>query len=260
MSSKDKSRQFTFLIYPESAPEGWQKMLESMDVPVAISPLHDKDVDKKMTEALGGEIQYKKEHYHCIIIFPHPLTQDAVRKKIQRAFGSQSEDKEVAEKAKKAIAIVQIIATSVENTYLYLTHESKDAKEKGKHVYSKEKIMLLNHFDVSRYSVYDEVLKDEMFETICDLIEEHLIPNLFQLRKFLRENGSEYDLDVKKLNKIIQSKTGLLRLHFDGAYQELKNQEEKSKQKGRKTRLNAEDLHFLEELDRKVEECFPEKK
>lgn len=41
--AKDKARYFTFLLYPESIPEDWEMKLESIGLPIAISPLHDKD-------------------------------------------------------------------------------------------------------------------------------------------------------------------------------------------------------------------------
>ncbi|MBB6424301.1 Rep family protein, partial [Jeotgalicoccus coquinae] len=42
--TKDKARYFTFLLYPESIPEDWETKLELMGVPIAISPLHDRDL------------------------------------------------------------------------------------------------------------------------------------------------------------------------------------------------------------------------
>ena len=50
----------------------------------------------------------------------NPVTADSVRVRIQRALSSEVEEC-------KAIARVQIVRTSIENVYLYLTHESKDA-------------------------------------------------------------------------------------------------------------------------------------
>lgn len=40
----EKGRNFAWLIYPESAPKDWKERLEKLDIPMAISPLHDKDV------------------------------------------------------------------------------------------------------------------------------------------------------------------------------------------------------------------------
>lgn len=50
--AKEKSRNFTFLMYPdgEGFPDDWEIRLEKIGVPIAISPLHDKD------KAKGGGI------------------------------------------------------------------------------------------------------------------------------------------------------------------------------------------------------------
>lgn len=40
--TKEKSRYFTFLLYPESIPSDWEMKLELLGVPMAISPIHDK--------------------------------------------------------------------------------------------------------------------------------------------------------------------------------------------------------------------------
>ncbi|MFG0935061.1 Rep family protein, partial [Staphylococcus sp. 231237_7MaSpsaltlick] len=53
----DKARYFTFLLYPESIPENWEMKLELMGIPMAISPLHDKDKSN-----VEGQ-EYKKAHY-----------------------------------------------------------------------------------------------------------------------------------------------------------------------------------------------------
>ena len=66
--AKEKARYFTFLLYPESIPVDWQEKLELMGVPIAISPLHDKDLSK-----VAGQ-QYKKAHYHVIYIAKNPVT------------------------------------------------------------------------------------------------------------------------------------------------------------------------------------------
>jgi hypothetical protein len=37
--AKEKSRYFTFLLYPESIPDDWELKLELLGIPIAISPL-----------------------------------------------------------------------------------------------------------------------------------------------------------------------------------------------------------------------------
>ncbi|MFH7304625.1 replication protein, partial [Streptococcus agalactiae] len=196
--AKEKARYFTFLLYPESIPSDWELKLETLGIPMAISPLHDKDLSN-----IEGQ-KYKKAHYHVLYIAKNPVTADSVRKKIKLLLGE------------KSLAMVQIVL-NVENMYLYLTHESKDAIEKKKHVYDKADIKLLNNFDIDRYIVIDEYEKEELFNVICELVEEYQLANLLELAKFVRRYGSNYGLvGMKQVNKIIAPKSGLMRLYFDG--------------------------------------------
>lgn len=201
--AKDKARYFTFLLYPESIPTDWKQQLELIGVPIAISPLHNKD-----NSNIEGQI-YKKAHYHVVYVAKNPVTSDSVRKKIQRVLGD------------KSVAKVQIVVQSMENIYLYLTHESKDAIEKHKHKYPKSDIMLLNNFDIDRYVTLDVEDKDDMLNVVCDLIDDHDIANMRELRRFVRLHGAEYDLpSMKIINSVLRSHTGLIRLYFDAVYQE----------------------------------------
>ena len=107
--AKEKSRNFTFLLYPESLPKDWKIKLESLDVPIAISPLHDKD----LKEEGGTESDpYKKPHYHVIYVAKNPVTSESIRNKVRGVL------------TKDSIAKVQIIRQSIGSMYQYLTHES----------------------------------------------------------------------------------------------------------------------------------------
>lgn len=203
--AKDKARYFTFLLYPESIPENWEIELESIGVPIAISPLHDKDLS-----SVEGQ-KYKKAHYHVIYVAKNPVTSDSVRKKIRGILGDNS------------VAKVQIVSQSMENIYLYLTHESKDAISKNKYKYNKTDIKLLNNFDIDRYITLDVEDKDEMLNDVCDMIDDHGLANIRELRRFIKEHGTEYNLpSMKIINSVLRSHTGLIRLYFDAVYQERK--------------------------------------
>lgn len=203
--AKEKARYFTFLLYPESIPSDWELKLELLGVSIAVSPLHDKDLSD-----VEGQ-KYKKAHYHVIYVSKNPVTADSVRLKVKRALGDNS------------VALVQIIRTSIENTYLYLTHESKDAIEKKKHVYDKADITLLNNFDIDRYITLDVEEKDFILDLVCDLIDEHGLANMRELKRFIVANGNKYGISsMKVVNQVIRYHTGLIRLYFDGVYQERK--------------------------------------
>jgi len=203
--AKDKARYFTFLLYPESIPEDWERELELTGIPMAISPLHDSD-----KSSVEGQ-EYKKAHYHVIYVAANPVTAHSVRMKIQRILGKES------------IAKVQVIKKSMENMYLYLTHESKDAIAKNKYKYDKSAIKLLNNFDIDRYVTLDVEDKDEILNDICDLIDDYGLANIREFRRFIKEHGDEFNLpSMKIINSVLRSHTGLIRLYFDAVYQERK--------------------------------------
>jgi len=56
-----RTRNWSFIIYPDSAPENWREMLDDLHVEWVESPLHDSD-----TNATG---EPKKSHIHILILF-----------------------------------------------------------------------------------------------------------------------------------------------------------------------------------------------
>lgn len=215
--AKDKSRNFTFLLYPdgEGLPDDWVDRLEKIGVPIAISPLHDKDKDRKN----GG---FKKPHYHGIYIANNPVTADAVRRKLRAVLSSEYVEC-------KAIARVQIVYESIESVYLYLTHESKDAIKKNKYRYDKSDIKHISNFDIDRYITIDVETKNETLKILLQIIRAYSIPNILDLHDFIEENGMTYGIDLNLFLSTIESKSSILRLYFDGAYQRSKRGEVKQK-------------------------------
>lgn len=204
--AKEKSRFFTFLLYPdgEGFPTDWEDRLERIGVPIAISPLHDKD------KAKGGG--YKKRHYHGIYIAKNPVTSESVRNKLKAVLSSEQEEC-------KAVALVQIIHENVESVYLYLTHDSKDAIKKGKYRYDKKDIKHINNFDIERYITVDVETKNMTLRILINLIRHHGIPNVIDLQEFIEENGMDYGIDENLFFAAIENKTSILKLYFDAAYQ-----------------------------------------
>ncbi|MFR6494972.1 MAG: Rep family protein [Lactococcus lactis] len=215
-----KARNFTFIIYPESIPEDWQDCLIKLDVPMAISPLHDMDEKKdkskwENTDIIRNGKHYKKAHYHVIYIARNPVTVESVRKKIKRVLGN------------KSLSHIEIV-DSVSHVYKYLTHESADAIKKKKHKYDFKDIVLLNDFDIDRYVTMDESQKKELFNALTVVIYENKLENYFDLVEFVLNKGGEIGIsNLGVLNDVISARTGLLRLALDGAYQRRKRSEPK---------------------------------
>lgn len=66
-----RTRSWTFILYPESAPLNWREILDEEHIQWIESPLHDKDKD------LGGEL--KKAHWHILLMFESVKTYEQVR-------------------------------------------------------------------------------------------------------------------------------------------------------------------------------------
>lgn len=59
--SDGRTRNWTFVLYPESAPDNWRDILDEYHIEWVESPLHDKD--------LNGDGQPKKPHIHIGLFF-----------------------------------------------------------------------------------------------------------------------------------------------------------------------------------------------
>ncbi len=55
------TRNWTFMVYPESAPEEWRNIIDGYHIEWVHSPLHSKDLNATQEE--------KKEHWHIVIHF-----------------------------------------------------------------------------------------------------------------------------------------------------------------------------------------------
>lgn len=248
--SKEKSRYFTFLMYPELLPDDWKDRLESLGVPIAVSPLHDKDKKDKSDD---DEQEFKKAHYHGIYVANNPVTTDSVRKKLQNVLGDDGI-------IFPGIAKVQVIHKAVENVYLYLTHESKDAIAKGKHVYSKNEITHINSFDIDRYITLSVEDKEKIQSLLVEIIREIRCENLPDLFDYLLEKDGELGYPITEFTKVVKENTGYFRLWFDGNYQRRIRQSKKIENEYTKLKLENEKAMKERRLQRQsMEENMPEK-
>lgn len=70
-SGVGRTRNFAFLVYPDSAPANWLELLNDSHVPCFVSPLHDKDINPDGSQ--------KKPHYHVLLIYEGVKTVDQVQ-------------------------------------------------------------------------------------------------------------------------------------------------------------------------------------
>lgn len=94
--AEKRSRNWTFVFYPESTREDWRDLLSEKGLQLAISPLHDKDqytkdvyytkdtTDNQGIEHKAGDIKHKageikKAHYHAVIVFDSVKSREQVQ-------------------------------------------------------------------------------------------------------------------------------------------------------------------------------------
>lgn len=67
-----RTRNWTFVVYPESAPENWREILDDEHIEWVESPLHDKDLNSDGT--------VKKPHWHIVLLFGGKKSYEQVKK------------------------------------------------------------------------------------------------------------------------------------------------------------------------------------
>ena len=117
-----KKRNWAFVLYEERAPNNWKDILQQTGLGIAISPIHNKDINP------NGEI--KKAHYHIILCYDGPTTFNNVRA-LTESLGQP---------------IPQPLE-QVRGYYRYLTH--KDNPEK--YQYNESDIITYNGFNINDY-------------------------------------------------------------------------------------------------------------
>ena len=70
-NKETRTRNWTIVLYPESAPENWREVLDDMHIEWIESPLHDKDINA------NGET--KKAHWHILLMFGGVKTYEQVK-------------------------------------------------------------------------------------------------------------------------------------------------------------------------------------
>lgn len=156
-----KKRYWAFVAYPESLPDDWLEKLQIQGIAMAISPLHDKDLDPT------GEL--KKPHYHIILVYNGPTTYNNVLELTVSVNGT-----------------IPIYLESVRGMYRYLTHRDNP----DKHQYDDTEIKKLNGFDYDVYISTSEIL--EIKKEILNLIDDMKIIEYAALINYCRKNRTDY--------------------------------------------------------------------
>ena len=154
-----KGRIWACVAYPESLPTNWIELLQETGLPIAISPLHDKDLNPT------GEV--KKAHYHIIFNYDGPTTQ-----------------KHVKDLCDSLNMTIPIKLESLRGMYRYHIHLDNPEK----YQYDDRDRILLGGFDPSSVNSLTKTEVDKFIQEILDFIEENNILEyrdlIFNLRDY----------------------------------------------------------------------------
>ena len=160
--NESRYRNFATVVYPESAPQNWKEIIAELKLPVAVSPLHDKD--KNPT----GEP--KKPHYHVLLCFEGVKSVEQVRA-LTQLFGGVG---------------VEVVNTK-RGYARYLCH--LDNPEKAQ--YSQEDVLCFGGFDFQDVvGLPTDRLK--AIEEMMDFCDENQILSYAYLCRYARSNRRDW--------------------------------------------------------------------
>ena len=175
----EKGRDWTFIVYPESAPDNWRTVLDETHLRWIESPLHDKDMNA------DGEI--KKSHYHILLTFDGPVTEKQVIKLIDPL------NTPLPKKVGSARGLVR-----------YMAHLDNPEK----YQYSRDEIVGHCGADVESYFELTKTSKMSVMKEIITYIYENKIDNYADFFFFFIQHSDDWfdvatNYNTLAINKII---------------------------------------------------------
>ena len=176
-----RTRSWTFIVYPDSAPQNWRDIIDEEHIEWVESPLHDKDVN-----ADGSP---KKPHWHILVMYESVKTYEQVKELTDKLCGP------VPQKCNGAKGLVR-----------YMAHLDNPEKVQ----YDRSKIIGHGGADVA------ELLRPSASESLAiqgemiDFIIEHDVTEYIDLVTYARHNRPEWfeELTCRSFNvvQIIKSR------------------------------------------------------
>lgn len=145
---------YRFLMYPESAKEGWLDYIRDNCAVYIISPLHDKDV--KETDE-NGEVVYKKAHYHVLLKFSSKKSLEQIIETFE-GIGAHIDKTKPLSKNKSLVS-------DPEHTIRYMIH----ADDKDKYQYDIKDIQHSKSFDIMKY--FSNEKTEDSAVTIAEMLK-----------------------------------------------------------------------------------------
>lgn len=214
MAKKLKSRYWSIVAYPDSVPGNWIDILTQTGLCMAISPLHDRDLDP---ECDPKDPRNKKPHYHVLVCFDGPTTKECVEG-IALSIGTQ----------------VVTPVNSCRGMYRYHIH--MDNPEKAQ--YDDKDRQFINGFLIENYSnltaseeiqmarIIEGYIKSENIFEITDL-QDFLISEDIQAYAFVFHHTLYFNTILKSRQSKLKSDYKSMRKAYDDLLQDYDRQLQK---------------------------------
>ena len=186
-----KKRNWAAVLYPDSLPNDWLEILQKTGLQIAISPLHDADLNADETE--------KKPHYHIIFCYSGPTSFSVVKCITDKLNGT-----------------FPIPLESVRGYYRYFTHEDNPEKTQ----YDKKDIKCINGFNIVDFVELTRSEISRIKREIRDIIFSSCITEYSDLMLLLDNEGISERIEVAENNTI----------HFDALLRSLRHKIQKGKE------------------------------
>jgi hypothetical protein len=154
----ERTRNWTFVVYPESAPENWRDIISDLFSPWVESPLHDRCVNEDGTP--------KKPHWHVAMFFKGKKSFD------QMKILTDKLNSPIPQKVGNATGVVR-----------YMAH--MDNPEKAQ--YSPKDIVAYCGADIASYLKITKTNRLEMIAQMMNFVEENRITSFRTLSNYARE-------------------------------------------------------------------------
>lgn len=187
-----RSRNWVFIVYPDSAPKNWREILDGYHVQWIESPLHDKDTNPDGT--------IKKAHWHVVLLF-----------------GSKKSFQQVKEITDELHAPIPQKVVNLKGQVRYLIHLDNPEKYK----YSRDKIIGHCGADVDGYFQLSYSLKNELLWDMIKYIRENNVTSFAQFLGYIQDSEQCDWFDVAMNRNTLALKTVI-----DSNYQDSRPYEE----------------------------------
>lgn len=195
----EKKRTWTFVLYPESAPEDWRERLRLSGLMAAVSPLHDKDTNPT------GEA--KKAHHHIVVVYSGPTTYNAVAK-LTASYN----------------ATIPQALESVRGMYRYFTHQDNPEK----YQYDAREIEHFNGFNIADLVELSKGEVTQLKRQVMEIIRQVDIVEYADLLDFLLDNDLPAEYDIAINHTILFNTYIASRRHSSEAEQRRREREEEN--------------------------------